>query len=66
MFTLLPETNMAPPEYVAEDNVKYDLSTVTLSPMIDIEPPVEVESPKLIPLLLVHVTLYIPPRFPFQ
>ena len=71
----LPVRKSAPPSIfdeslpdaiVTEDVLKLDLDTVTLSPVRHIVPPLELEVPELIPLLLVHVILYIIPSLPSQ
>ena len=57
MVTLLPVANIAPPAIKAPDIVKLDFVSVKWLPLIEIAPPFEWESPKLIPLLLKHVIL---------
>ena len=64
--------NKAPPSTLAELVVKDDLSIVTLEPVRQIVPPLELEysssrgSHPLTPLLFVQVILYMYPSSPFQ
>ena len=66
MFTLLPVTNIAPPSAPAVLFLKVDSESVTLLPVRQIVPPLELESPKLIPLLFSHMMLYMVPWLPSQ
>ena len=56
---------MAPPAILAEVMVKLDLVTFVLLPVRQIEPPLD-EPVELMPLLFIHVILYINPSLPSQ
>lgn len=59
-FTLLPVMNIAPPAILAVVSAKYDLEIVTLLPLREIVPPLELPC-VLLPLFMVQLMFSIIP-----